>query len=369
MAAAETYTKHTHVYKTHHATDIHLDVIVSSGNKELSRTAKPVLLWFHGGYLVTGSRNAIPGWLLHYALSHSWTVVSADYRVLPESTALATREDVIAAYEWVAGGSLSRLHPGCNADLDQIILGGASAGGWCALVTALHFSTRPSDHDQQTDERTLPPRPRALWLLYPWIDLGSSKWAQSVTLPSAAPVDPATRQSLLAAIPRQIARGETSVGEDFPASEAELRTRKRLPLLYAMLEGGAFLDYLTGVSGFSERVVQVGLDRAVDGDSRLRALFPLSWGSFTSAFPATCLVHGTADREVPCGESERLVAKLRRRGLEVQYFPVQGADHVFDLELPWSLQDAGEGHQPSATLVRALRALQGFLKEVNGVDR
>ncbi|KAJ6112333.1 hypothetical protein N7523_008394 [Penicillium sp. IBT 18751x] len=346
------YMKQTHVYKTYLATDLHLDVYLSTSKKG-SSTPKPVLLWFHGGYLVTGSRTAIPRWLLYHALAHGWTLVSPDYRVLPECTGFATIEDLISAYEWVAG-SLNRLYPGCNEDPNNIILGGASAGGWCALVTALHFSSASSQQKNRI------PRPKALWLLYPMSDLGSEKWAQSVSLPGAT-VDPATAQHLLLEeIPRRIAQGKTSVGEDFPSSEEELWTRKRLPLLYAILGKGVFLDYLTGVSGFGERSVSVGLENAVD-DERVKKLFPLQWGLFGSAFPATIVVHGTADTEISCGESEKLVAKLQENGIEVQYYGVPGADHVFDLELQ-ECQEKGGEHEPSVILARALRALQGYVE-------
>ncbi|KAJ5658649.1 uncharacterized protein N7484_002298 [Penicillium longicatenatum] len=345
------YMKHTHVYKTHLTTDLHLDVYLSTSN-EGSNTPKPVLLWFHGGYLVTGSRIAIPRWLLNHALAHGWTVVSPDYRVLPECTGLATTEDLISAYEWVAG-SLNRLHPDCNEDLSNIIIGGASAGGWCALVTALHFSFASSQ------QRNRIPRPKALWLLYPMSDIGSEKWAQSVSLPGVT-VDAATAQQLLEEIPRRIAQGNISVGEDFPSSEEELRTRKRLPLLYAILGKGVFLDYLTGVSGFGERSLSVGLENAVD-DERMKILFPLQWGLFGSGFPATIIVHGSADTEVSCGESEKLAAKLQENGIGVQYYAVPGADHVFDLELQ-ECHEEGEEHEPSVILARALQALQGYVE-------
>ncbi|OJK00943.1 hypothetical protein ASPACDRAFT_1887659 [Aspergillus aculeatus ATCC 16872] len=359
-----TYEKHTHVYKTHLTTEIQLDVYLPPDQD--SNTPKPILLWFHGGYLITGSRKAIPGWLHHHALSQNWTLISADYRVLPESTGLATIEDVIVAYEWVAGGSLRRLHPNCTADPGQIILAGASAGGWCALVTALHF-TSPSVPAEQTGQTPLPP-PKALWLLYPLLDLGSQKWAQSVYLPGAMAVDPATAENLLHRVSERIARSEISVGEDFPSSEEEMRTRKRLPLLYLLLERGVFLDFLTGQTGFGERVVGLGLDGAVAEPGyghavHVRGLFPLDYGVLGPGFPATVVVHGTDDREVSCGESERLVATLQEGGAEVQYFPVNGADHVFDLELREGSLESKEGGEAGATLVRAMRALQKYLEK------
>ncbi|PYI36695.1 alpha/beta-hydrolase [Aspergillus indologenus CBS 114.80] len=360
-----THEKHTHVYKTHLTTDIQLDVYLPPDKD--SNTPKPILLWFHGGYLVTGSRKAIPAWLLHHALTQHWTLITADYRVLPESTGLATTDDAIAAYEWAAGGALHRRHPACTADAGQIVLAGASAGGWCAVVTALHFTPGSSTLAAPTGPTPLPP-PKALWLLYPLLDLGSRKWAQRVALPGARAMDPAAAARLLHhAIPQRIARGAISVGEDFPSSEAEMRTRARLPWLYLLLERGVWLDFLTGVPGFGGRVVGFGLDGAVAGHAledrdRVRGLFPLDYGAFGPGFPATVVVHGTGDREVSCGESERLVARLLECGAAVQYFPVEGADHVFDLELREGLLEGEEGGQAGATLVRALQALQRYLE-------
>jgi acetyl esterase/lipase len=188
-------------------------------------------------------------------------------------------------------------------------------------------------------------------------DPGSEKWAQSVSLPDAS-VDPDTAQRLLEDIPGKIARGETSLGEDFPKSEAELLTRKRLPLLYAILEKGLYLDYLTGVSGFGGNVVSLGLEHAVD--ERAKGLFPLDFGSFGSSFPTTVVVHGTADCEISCHESEKLVAKLKEEGAGVQYYPVPGADHVFELELNECQPDGGE-HEPGFILSQAMQTLQEYL--------
>ncbi|RAL03331.1 alpha/beta hydrolase [Aspergillus ibericus CBS 121593] len=336
------HIKHTHVYTTHQATDLYIDVYLPQLTE--SETPKPIILWLHGGYLITGTRNAIPTWLLNYALAQQWPLVSPDYRVLPESTGLDTIEDVLSAYKWVVQ-SLNQLHPECRAEPSRIIVAGASAGGWCALVSALHFST---------SVETIPP-PCALFLLYPMTDPGSEKWAQSVSLPGAT-VDPDTARDLLEDIPRRIARGDISVGEEFPKAEEELRTRKRLPLLYAILEKGVFLDYLTGVARFGQSVVSGGLERLVD--ERAKRLFPLDFGEFGSSFPPTVVVHGTADGEISCGESEKLVKRLAEGGVGVQYLPVPGADHVFDLELQECRVAEGGSDEPSAVLSRALQALR-----------
>lgn len=120
--------------------------------------------------------------------------------------------------------------------MSQIILGGASAVDWCTLVTTLHFSyTLP----QQTSSI---PRPKAILLLCPMIDLGG-KWVKNVFLPGATSDPAIAQQLLLEEIPRRIHRGYISVGEDFPTSEEEFRMMERLPLLYAVLESGVFVDF------------------------------------------------------------------------------------------------------------------------------
>lgn len=51
--------------------------------------------------------------------------------------------------------------------------------------------------------------------------------------------------------------------------------------------------------------------------------------SSTRKSPAFFIAHGTADRIVPEYMSKLMVAELQRRGVEVEYMAVQGADHVF----------------------------------------
>lgn len=181
------------------------------------------------------------------------------------------------------------------------------------------------------------------------VDIGSDKRAQSVSLPDAD-VDAATKAHLLQDIPTRIAQQKISLGEDFPNSEEELRTRRRLPLLHSVMEGGVLLDYLTGKPGFAQKCVSSGLDSLLGSDSHLIPLFPLSC-RLSSAFPATVIVHGTADRAVSCGESEALVGKLQAAGASVHYIPEPGADHAFDLG--WE--------EPNEALIRALQALQRLL--------
>ncbi|PWY86750.1 alpha/beta-hydrolase [Aspergillus heteromorphus CBS 117.55] len=356
---------HTHIYKSHPDLNLNLHLDVYTPNVT-PQTPKPVILWFHGGYLITGSRKAIPSWLLAFANTQQWSLVSADYRVLPESTGLATLEDTTSAYEWVAH-SLKELHPESCTDTNRIIIGGASAGGWCTLTTALHFcaasyshSHNQSDSDGGSHNPSTIAKPAALFLLYPMVDPGTETWARGFALPGSS-LDADAEERVMGEIATSLASETISDGEDFPKSEAEVLTRKRVAWVWAVLQKGLFLEYLTGVPGFAGKLLDGGVEGAAEG--QVRKLFPLDFGTFEQqAFPRTVVVHGVDDQEVSCQESERLVSLLAKADVQVDYFPVTGADHAFDLEIGECVFDVPESGEPSAVLGRALRALQGFVE-------
>ena len=64
--------------------------------------------------------------------------VSADYRLMPESSGLDILDDVSDFWKWVKGGELQRevgkLKQGVEADLEKLIVYGESAGGTLALL-------------------------------------------------------------------------------------------------------------------------------------------------------------------------------------------------------------------------------------------
>lgn len=50
----------------------------------------------------------------------------------------------------------------------------------------------------------------------------------------------------------------------------------------------------------------------------------------TADDPPTLIFHGTIDRVVPIHQSELLVAKLKERGVEYEYDPIEGWPHAMD---------------------------------------
>ena len=297
--------------------------------------------------------------MLHSVLSLGWTVVCPDYRVLPESNGFAVIEDVLAACHWVAENPLEcgrSTFGGTTQQNPDIVFAGASAGGWCALVAALHFCTQPPDPGLQA-----PLRPKALLLLYPMLCLSSSRWCNPIF---AAPefMSEMTVQDQLASADQRIRGREISLGERFPTSEEEMRTRKRLPLLWAILRSGRWLDYLTGVEEFAADVSSFGIEAAtrecgaqLPNGHDLKQLFPLEFADFKkfSAAVPTIIVHGTHDHEIPISESETLVQKIKDTRIPssntgvVRLYSVEDAGHVFDLGI-----DAGDFHINTSDMVR-----------------
>ena len=120
----------------------------------------PLIVTYHGGYLISGSRNHypfMPGWLPGYAASESAVIVSPDYRLLPSATATEVRADLESFWSWLLETLplVLTLHsPDHQIDLDRILLQGSSAGGFCVAHLAL-------DHPDQI---------RAAIMVYPMLD-------------------------------------------------------------------------------------------------------------------------------------------------------------------------------------------------------
>ncbi|MBB5958960.1 acetyl esterase [Saccharothrix tamanrassetensis] len=93
----------------------------------------PLLVFYHGGGWVSGDLDSHDNLCRFLAVEAGVRVLSADYRLAPEHPFPAAADDAQTAYEWaVANAAELRIDPA------RIALGGDSAGGNLAAVTALH---------------------------------------------------------------------------------------------------------------------------------------------------------------------------------------------------------------------------------------
>lgn len=132
----------------------------------------PVCMYTHGGGYIAGSLNSHRDMARHLALLAGVRMLMVDYRLAPEHPFPAAREDAFAVYQ----GLLD-----CGIAGSQIVLGGDSAGGNLALVTA-----------QSIRDAGLA-SPLALVLFSPWLDMTH----QSATYQSNAARDAMLARPLL----------------------------------------------------------------------------------------------------------------------------------------------------------------------------
>jgi len=153
-------------YKRINGLPLYLYVLEPSTPEEGPR---PAIVFFHGGGWVAGNLGQFNRQAAYLA-AHGMVVIQVDYRLLPAGGVDPPRicaEDAKSAMRWV------RAHAGkLNVDPNRIAAGGGSAGGYLAAFTALV----PAWNDP-LDDLSISPKPNALVLLFPVIDISPSAYA------------------------------------------------------------------------------------------------------------------------------------------------------------------------------------------------
>ncbi|UJW34596.1 alpha/beta hydrolase [Saccharothrix sp. AJ9571] len=122
-----------------------------------------LLVFFHGGGWVVGTRNSHDNTARFLAKHAGVRVLSVDYRLAPEHPFPAAAEDALAAFDY-AHAKAGEL----GADPARIAVGGDSAGGNLAAVTALVTTRRGG------------PAPAFQLLFYPAVDLSTRRRSREI---------------------------------------------------------------------------------------------------------------------------------------------------------------------------------------------
>lgn len=116
----------------------------------------PALVWYFGGGFVVGDLDTADSACRSIAAASGCITVAVRYRLSPEHDIVASREDAMAALQWIAeNGS------GLGIDTTRLAVGGDSAGGNLAAAVAQESLRRGS------------PALKAQVLVYPATDLVS----------------------------------------------------------------------------------------------------------------------------------------------------------------------------------------------------
>ncbi|KAF8908816.1 Alpha/Beta hydrolase protein [Mucidula mucida] len=160
------------VYKQVDELDLYLDVYVPSSATPSAPV--PVILWWHGGGLIQGTRKGsldVPQpepHMLHAPETHDICVVSADYRLAPQTRMPGILADCADAMAFVRSLAFKEATGSC-VDASRLFVSGSSAGGWLALLTGTGIGYAACGLEA-------PPTPTGILAIYPITDLQHSFW-------------------------------------------------------------------------------------------------------------------------------------------------------------------------------------------------
>lgn len=120
------------VFKSVDGVDVSIDVYVPD-EATASKPSRSVLVWWHGGGLLQGTRKGTAPHLLRAVNEHGITVVSADYRIAPQTRLPGIISDARDAVAFVQSKDFTELVES-RADNKKVFISGSSAGGWLALI-------------------------------------------------------------------------------------------------------------------------------------------------------------------------------------------------------------------------------------------
>jgi len=300
----------------------------SAIDSEQSRQV-PTVVFFHGGGLTVGNRQAwLPIWLQKRVSNAGFFFISADYRLLPPATGHDILQDIKDLFKFLHRDLNSRLDllGGVNFRINSEAIGvaGASAGGTCAYLSAIHAD----------------PKPKAIISIYA---PGGNFLTPQYLTPKFKPflrgreiLDPASFSTFVYPFtppPGTVADSPLSYD---PLTNMPTNPRMFLGRLYLQL--GLYLDYYTGAHEPSLSVaLREAMQSGADSETlmslipeRHRILFPQF--TVTSTFPPTFLVHGSTDTAVPVEETHDMHTLLEQVGVPVKLAVAEGMEHSFDLE-------------------------------------
>ena len=114
------------VYKRVGHDTVMLD-IYSLKNKTIKR---PLLIFFHGGGWVRGSKDSTSGFTPY--LNNDWVVINAEYRFIQKAKMPASVEDARCVLAWAYENAKKY-----GIDTNKIVLSGSSAGAHLALIAGM----------------------------------------------------------------------------------------------------------------------------------------------------------------------------------------------------------------------------------------
>lgn len=270
------FVKKAHTYKTVGGVKIQADVYRADDTK-----VRPVLVWIHGGALVTGNRAGVPKNLLDLCRAEGFVLVSIDYRLAPEVKLPDIIADVDDAFRWLREDGPKLL----NIDPDRMVVSGGSAGGYLTLMVG----TR------------LKPKPKALVAYWGYGDVDGD-WLAKPSEHYRKAVPLISKEEALKGVGVKALTG----------SEPDFDGKARGRYYHYLRRNGLWTKEVSGFDPVTER-------------AKLDPYCPVR--NVSDTYPTTLLIHGTEDTDVPYERSVEMGKELLRNRVGYELLTVKGAGH------------------------------------------
>lgn len=274
---APALTRDTMVFKRVGDVAIHADIHRRNGEQ-----ARPVLVWIHGGALITGSRSYVPGDLLKLCRDENYILVSIDYRLAPEVKLPAIADDLVDAIDWIRKAGPKAFH----ADPKRMVISGGSAGGYLTMLAGIKVK----------------PAPQALVAYWGYGDVDGDWYVKPADFyrKNFPLID---KDEAFRAVGKRVLTGTD-------AKDPEQKNR------------GLFYRYLRQ-NGMWTKVV-TGFDPATE-KSKLDPYCPVR--NITAKYPPILMIHGTKDEDVPYELSADMARELAKNKVAHELITVPDAGH------------------------------------------
>lgn len=278
----------TLTYKTVGSLPIKLDLYLPSK----STSNPPILLWFHGGGLLQGSRSDVAPHMLSAVSQYGLALVSADYRLAPQATIDEIVSDVQDCLTFIHDKLQQHMPSGVTLNTSRIAVSGSSAGGYLALLAGLYSKVTP----------------KVVLAIYPI----TNPYGKFFTTPQPIPDIIPHRHVDESVVAPYINRNAEVVADNDAAS-----TRNKL--YFYMLQEAKLASLIS---------VKPGDDTYIVADQLRKR------GSYLPCF----IVHGDADTFVGIEQADEVVEALKEIGADYKYERLEGIDHVFDKDETFQLE-------------------------------
>ncbi|KAF9264140.1 alpha/beta-hydrolase, partial [Marasmius fiardii PR-910] len=294
------------LFKKAEEIDIYMDVYLpSAATKE---KPAPIVIFWHGGGLLQGSRTVLGPHQFNSADNHNICLVSADYRLAPQFRFPDVLWDCYDAMSYIQSPEFSEAVEG-RADPSRVVVSGGSAGGWLSLLCGMGIG-----FDECGVPR--PPKVQGIAALYPITDMLDPFWS--------------TKQHPVSYMEKVIPRED--VEPYINPNSKESRTAasylgERRNLLYHYMVQEALLPQLL-LDGTNISPAAFSVSPAIDS---------LKDSPNKYSVPPTYIVHGTIDDKVPVQQARDVAAaleRLKKNGVNVdyEYDELEGINHLYDRE-------------------------------------